>query len=117
MTVEVVIGGLKAHEESLGGIGDAGEEHLLLARAERESRFKRNGGGNGSVKKNCKFNKAKVCCYNCDDQGISPRNVASQRKKAMQRHILLKHVPKMNQPYPDWKEILPGKLHPRQRGR
>lgn len=102
MTVEGVIGRLKAHEERLGGISDAGEEHFLLAHAERESRFKRNGGGNASVKKNDKFNKAKVRCYNCDDQGISPRNVASQRKKAMHRHILLKHVPKMNQPYPDW---------------
>jgi hypothetical protein len=39
MTVEEVIGRMKAHEEPLGGIGDAGEEHLLLTPAESESRL------------------------------------------------------------------------------
>ena len=40
---------------SIVEIGDADQEHLLPTCVERESRFKRNGGGNGSSKKKCKF--------------------------------------------------------------
>lgn len=47
MTMEEVIGRLKAHEERLRGSGDVDEEHLLLTRAEWKERHKAENSSRG----------------------------------------------------------------------
>ncbi|XP_039129027.1 uncharacterized protein LOC120265208 [Dioscorea cayenensis subsp. rotundata] len=91
MTVEEVIGSLKAHEERLLGYEDEKEEHILLTKAEWKAReesegmsnslrgrggnnWRGRGGGRGrsddrsgneGTHQEKKFNKTKVKCYNC----------------------------------------------------
>lgn len=76
MTVEEVIGRLKAHKERLGGFGEAEEEHILFTRAEWKAKDKAEhssrgqgcgcgcGRGRGEG-----WDKTKVRCYNCQDLG------------------------------------------------
>lgn len=101
MTVEEVIGQLKAYEDQLTGHGDASKEHILLTRAEWEAKTSKKegkgscsdtkskeGGGHGrgdgeranKSSKNNKFNIRKVKCYNCQDFGHFASDYRSKKK-------------------------------------
>lgn len=63
MTVEEVIGRLKAHEERLGVSGDDTEEHVLLTHVEWKAKEA------NSHRRFKKFDKIKVRCYNGQNLG------------------------------------------------
>ncbi|KAL6634298.1 hypothetical protein ACP70R_026969 [Stipagrostis hirtigluma subsp. patula] len=82
MTVEEVIGRLKAYEERICTYADAKGEHLLLTRA--EWRDKESKGS----KCNKKFNKAKVKCYNYQNYGHFSYECHSEKKE--EKGLLIK---------------------------
>uniref|UniRef100_A0A0A9DE89 CCHC-type domain-containing protein n=1 Tax=Arundo donax TaxID=35708 RepID=A0A0A9DE89_ARUDO len=63
MTMEEVIGRLKAYEERICVYANNEGEHLLLTRAEWRAKEAKGG------KRNRKFDKAKEKCYNCQKYG------------------------------------------------
>jgi hypothetical protein len=81
------------------------------------SRLKRNGGSNGSGKKNSKFNNLKVRCYNCDDYG----NLSKEcRKPKKEGNAEAQFAQACAEDEPSLlllsKEILLGKVRRQQRG-
>ena len=76
MTMEEVIGRLKAHEARLRGSGDVDKDRLLLTRAEwkarheaeNSSRGRGRGGGQGRGRGRA-WDKSEVKCYNCPNFG------------------------------------------------
>lgn len=86
MMVEEAIGRLKAYEERLRGMsGNNDDEHLLLTRAEWEAQLAKNRDGKPG-RRNRKFDKTKVRCYNCNNYG----HFASEcrNKKEEQAHLM-----------------------------
>ena len=77
MTVEELIGRLKAHEERLRGYAGANEgaEHLLLTKAEWKARGAKAGG------RKKKFDKSKIHCYNCQKFGHFSNECPDKKKK------------------------------------
>ena len=89
MTMEEVIGRLKAHEERLRGSGDIDEEHLLLTRAEWKARYgaeslsrgRGHGGGRGRGRGRA-WDKSEVKCYNCPNFGHYAYECPEKNNKA-----------------------------------
>lgn len=83
-----VVGHLKAYEEHMKGRRrDEEGEHLLLTRAEWESKAKKEGTNNSS-KKNRKFDKAKISGYNCQDSRHFASECHKPRKEKAEAHLI-----------------------------
>ena len=89
MTMEEVIGRLKAHEERLRGSGEVDDEHLLLTRAEWKARHEAEnssqgrgrGGGRGRGRGRAR-DKSEVKCYNCPNFGHYAYECPEKKNKA-----------------------------------
>lgn len=88
MTVMEVVGHLKTYEECMKGRQcDEEGEHILLTRAEWESKAKKQGANN-SGKKNHKFDKEKVHRYNCQDYVHFAFDCHKPRKEKAETHLI-----------------------------
>jgi hypothetical protein len=89
MTMEEVIGRLKAHEERLRGSRDVDEEHLLLTRAEWKARHEAEnssqgrgrGGRGGGRGRAC--GKSKMKFYNCPNFGHYAYECLEKKRKGI----------------------------------
>lgn len=86
MSVEEVFGRLKVFEER-HMVDEEEGEHLLLTRAQWESRAKNKEGGSGSGKKKSTFDKAKVCCYNCQEYRHYAKECRAPKKE--EAHLVM----------------------------
>lgn len=112
MTVEELIGRLKAHEERLRNANLVDDEHVLLTRAQWKAKEEKGGeasgsgtnkGGRGRGRsrgrgrgdgergndKEFKFDKTKLCCYNCQNYGHYAPECCS--KKEEMAHLVEKN--------------------------